>query len=210
MLLQRKNDRREASSTSGMRYARAPSFTLAGSASMRNRKSGLTSSRSSADPDAGVEGAVGAAALVEAEQRLHVVVRRGPAVRAPRERRQNLRRARRLFACRLGCAHEDAPAARRLLRHLAVVRSADEEQRDDHRRADVAVVVVTPDRDAIGPEPSGFAASDFTRGDGHLVEAGFQRDAHLEPVVGREQRIARVRCPSDGDAGSCAELGRRA
>ena len=43
--------------------------------------------------DAAVEVAVGTAALIEAEQRLDVVVRHRPAIRTPRQRRQDLRRA---------------------------------------------------------------------------------------------------------------------
>ena len=80
----------------------SPGFTPAGSASMRNRKSGLTSRRSSAARMPVVEVSVGAAALVEAEQRLDVFVRRRPAVRAPRQGRQNLRRARGLVRSRFG------------------------------------------------------------------------------------------------------------
>ena len=70
-----------------------PASRSPGSASMRNRKSGLTSSRSSAERMPASKSAFGAPVLVETEQRLHVFLRRWPAVRAPRQGRENLRRA---------------------------------------------------------------------------------------------------------------------
>ena len=51
---------------------------------------------------------------------------------------------------------------------------------NDQRRADVAVVIVSPDRNAIGTEPFRLCRVRFHCGDGDLVQPGFQRDAHLE------------------------------
>ena len=98
MLLHRKNDRRDASSTSGDAIGRAR-LHAGGIGFDAKQKIGADEQPLERRADAGFEVALGAPGLVEAEQRLHVVVRRRPAIRAPRQRRENLRRARRFLAC---------------------------------------------------------------------------------------------------------------
>ena len=95
--------------TTGARPARRrrddrlrPARPWSGSASIRNRKSGLTSSRSSAARMPASKSPSARARRVEAEQRLDVLAGRRPAIRASSQRRQNLRRARRLLGPVLG------------------------------------------------------------------------------------------------------------
>ena len=78
-----------------------------------------------------------ARAFVEAEQRLDVVVGGAAAISPPREVRQNLRRAGSFFGRIRGLAHEDQPAAGRILRHLAVIGTADQYRSDGDGRAGV-------------------------------------------------------------------------
>ena len=138
-----------------------PGATLSGSASIRNRKSGLTRSRSSAARMPASKSPSARALVIEAEQRLNVLVGRRPAIRTSSQRRQNLRRARRLLVPAGGMAHEDAAAAGRILRHRAVVRPANQQRRDEQRDAgDVGLTV--PNRNAIRSEPLGLDRSDLT------------------------------------------------
>ena len=122
MLLHKKNDNREASSTSETRYT-APGAAPAGSASMRNRKSGLTSTRSSAERIPSSKVPAARRALVEAEQRLHVVIseRNGDKPAAPVVDRIFVAQAVSSAASR-GTAHEEKLAAGRVERHLAAHR----------------------------------------------------------------------------------------
>ncbi len=69
MLLQRKNDKRDASSRSSRRYA-LPAGTSAGSRSTRNTNRGLARMACRAASNAGVEIALAPALLEKAEQRL--------------------------------------------------------------------------------------------------------------------------------------------
>ena len=103
----------------GNAIGRRPERLFAGSASMRNRKSGLTSTRSSA-------------ARMPASKfpprglfcRNRAVSRRRHRSRAgdspPRQTRQNLRRAGRSSSLLAGRQTKRQPPARRILRHLAV------------------------------------------------------------------------------------------
>src|SRR4029453_12372067 len=111
------------------------------------------------------------------------------------------------FARRRGLAHKNAATAERLLWGLAVVRPADEQDRKGERRADVAVVVMAPDRDAVGPETLGLRAIDFHRRHGDLVESGFQRDPHFQSVISGEKRISSVRFGRRRTRGGRSELG---
>ena len=97
MLLHRKNDRREASSRSLMRYRRVRP-PRRGCRSMRNRNSGLTSTRSSATLDAALEAAFARARLRRTPSALDVRVRR-PARRYAR--RASVERIRLAHACSL-------------------------------------------------------------------------------------------------------------
>ena len=92
MLPQRKNDRREATSTSLRRYG-APASDPAGSRSMRSRKSGVDEHPLQRELDARREVAAAVAlpaALEEREQRVDVVGRHRPAVGESREPRDDL------------------------------------------------------------------------------------------------------------------------
>ena len=116
MLLQRKNDSREASSTSLMRYARS---------GRRLRRVGFDAEQElGADEqpverelDSLVEASLGATFTIEREQRPHVGRRHRPAKRAARERGQDPRRT--CLFTRGGCAvgvadRTDALPARRV------------------------------------------------------------------------------------------------
>ena len=115
MVLHRKNDRRDASSTSLRRWAR-PLSAVDGSRSMRNRKSGDTSIASTAAWMPLSKSPPVAAALVERVERLDVGARHRTPERPVRERRENGSRAGRLLRRRRGTADEDRPPARRSLR----------------------------------------------------------------------------------------------
>ena len=103
MLLQRKNDSRDASSTSLMRAARGRAASAgtvercgraaaaAGSRSTRKRKLGLTSTPLERPLDARFEAPVRTPRLVERHQHLQIGVGDRPAVGAPRERGEDLR-----------------------------------------------------------------------------------------------------------------------
>src|SRR5438093_10318673 len=89
MLLHRKNDKREASSRSEIRYGLAAG-TFAGSFSARTRNSGLANSRRSASFDAVVECTKPSPVPVEDHQRFDILIVDGPTIRFARERRKNL------------------------------------------------------------------------------------------------------------------------
>ena len=139
----------------------SPGASSSGSASMRNRKSGLVSSRSSAARMPVSKSPFCTAALKESHQRLDVVVRHLPAIRTSRQRRQDLRRTGRVLARARGTAHEDAPTARRVFRHAPVVRPADQQRRDRELGAGTS-----PSRFQIGiragPSPSALMPSVLT------------------------------------------------
>ena len=135
MLLQRKNDSRDASSRSPTRYARAG----ARRAPARARSGrGTADRRGRARPPAGCRDSNDAAlapVAIELQQRLHVGTGGGnrPAVGARGERRQDLARARRLVGCRRRRADEQAPAARRVAGPGRVERAGDGDLRDAGR-----------------------------------------------------------------------------
>ena len=135
----------------------APGFTSGGIGFDAEQEIGADEQPLERRTNAGFEVAVGASGFVEARAasaRLRCVAGRRYARRA---------RFDRIFVAHavssvgdVGVADEDAAAAQRLLRRLAVVRPADEQHRKDERRADVAVIVVSPDRNAIGSESFRF------------------------------------------------------
>ena len=179
----------------------------AGSASMRNRKSGLTSSRSSAT---------------------RMPVSKSPSARPLLKNPSNVwmssvvgcrRYARRASVDRIFVAHavsSDRPLAgyggprRRFARrrswHTKMRRRLGEscgtwplygppmrQERDHHRGSDIAVVVMPPDRNTGRSETLGLDGVGSDGGDRHLPETGVHRHPHFQHLVGREQRIARVR-----------------
>ena len=123
---------------------------------MRNRKSGLTSSRSSAARMPASKSPSARARLIETDQRLHVVGRHRPAIRAPRQRRQDLRRACGFVAARSPagtrrCADGSAsPAGTRPLYGPPI--SSDEIESSARRH----VAFTIPDRDALRSQPFGL------------------------------------------------------
>ena len=68
--------------------------------------------------DARIEVALAAAFPVDVEQRLDIALRHGPPVRAPRQRADDLPRARLFVSAARRAADENPPPARRVLRHL--------------------------------------------------------------------------------------------
>ncbi len=71
----------------------------------------------------------------------------------------------------------------------AVVRPTDEQHREDERRADISVVVVAPNRNAVGTQSFGLRRVRLQRGHRHFVKARLQRNTQFEFVVRREERI---------------------
>ena len=110
MLLHKKNDSRDASSTSLIGYT-VPAGTCGGSGSMRKRNCGLTSSAANANSNPRIEITLCAPLPKELKRPDQVLVANGTSPCATRQRAKYLLRAVRFVRVTVGTADEDAPAA---------------------------------------------------------------------------------------------------
>ena len=188
MLLHRKNDSREASSMSEMRYG-VSGATPSGSRSTRNRKYGLTRMRCSASSMPASKPPVS-----RPDQRIQVGFRNGPAEGPPRQAGDDLPRAAQLPILRfprLRAAGEYAPPAGRVARARRVVRTADLDAADA-RETELGVVVVPRLRlHGFLGRPLDHARL-FREGDADHVAPGGDRRAELHLVV-RVRQVVRQR-----------------
>ncbi len=173
MLLQRKNDSRDASARSDRRYA-APGATPAGSGSTRSRNFGLARMRRSAMsmPPSKRAGLL-APAREEVEQHLQVGVAQVAAVRAARKRLEDLPRARRFVGDGRGAAREDRAAAGRLAGARRAERAGHDELIDVRIAGEVDGVRRAPH---VGLQAARVVAVRLLdEGDGNPARAGLER-----------------------------------
>ena len=185
-LLQRKNDKRDASAGSSTGYA-LPEAASTGSSSIRNRNDGLTRSRASACSMPRSKPPFAAARFVEGQQHAQVVRIDRAAERPSRQCRQDLLGALALGrGPRRGPAGEDAVPARRAGRGAGTVRPGDDDLADVRQAVRPVVLQQrAQERTAHALDLRGWSSEE---GDGQPPRPRLHRNPDAQIGVGRLQR----------------------